>query len=105
MATILRDLSYRHQWLYGGISDIASLSLGGRKSFRQFAFRNLAISSNTQVLDLCCGCGQTTEFLVKSSNHVIGLDASPLSLNRAKSNVPQAIYVEAFAENIPFENE
>lgn len=106
MVTILRELSYSHQWLYDGISDMLSLSVGGRERFRQIALQNLTISSNTRVLDLCCGCGQTTEFLVKSSNHVIvGLDASPLSLNRAKRNIPQAICVEAFAENMPFENE
>ncbi len=105
MATILRDLSYRYQWLYDGISRLAALSVGGEKKFRQLALQNLIIDSDTQVLDLCCGSGQTTQFLVKYSNHVTGLDASPLSLNRAKQNVPQAAYVEAFAENMPFDDQ
>lgn len=102
MATILRDLSYRYQWLYDGISRLAALSVGGEKRFRQLALQGLSIQSNTHVLDLCCGSGQATQFLVKYSQNVTGLDASPLSLQRAKQNVPEATYVEAFAEKMPF---
>jgi ubiquinone/menaquinone biosynthesis C-methylase UbiE len=101
MATILRDLSYRYQWLYDGISRIAALTVGGEGRFRQLALEGLTIEPNTQVLDLCCGSGQTTKFLVQRSQHVTGLDASPLSIERAKQNVPQAECVEAFAEKMP----
>ncbi|MEH2198349.1 class I SAM-dependent methyltransferase [Nostoc sp.] len=102
MATILRDWSYRYQWLYDGISRLAALSVGGEARFRQLALQGLTIHSDTQVLDLCCGSGQTTHFLVKSSQNVTGLDASPKSLQRAQLNVPEASYVEAFAEEMPF---
>ncbi len=102
MATILRDWSYRYQWLYDGISRLAAVSVGGEARFRQLALQNLKIYSDTQVLDLCCGSGQSTQFLVKSSQNVTGLDASPLSLRRAQKNVPEASYVEAFAEKMPF---
>lgn len=102
MATILRDWSYRYQWLYDGISRLAALSVGGEARFRQLALQGLIIDSDTQVLDLCCGSGQTTEFLVKFSQNVTGLDASPKSLQRARQNVPLASYVEAFAEDMPF---
>ncbi|WGV24101.1 class I SAM-dependent methyltransferase [Halotia branconii] len=102
MATILRDWSYRYQWLYDGISRLAAVSVGGEARFRQLALQSLTIHSDTQVLDLCCGSGQSTQFLVKSSQNVIGLDASPLSLQRAQKNVPEASYVEAFAEKMPF---
>jgi ubiquinone/menaquinone biosynthesis C-methylase UbiE len=106
MATILRDLSYRYQWLYDAIAHLSSLTVGGESQFRQLALQDLTIYSDTRILDLCCGSGQATKFLTKNSQQVIGLDASPLSLQRAKNNVPQATYVEAFAENIPFsENE
>ncbi|NEQ36753.1 MAG: class I SAM-dependent methyltransferase [Okeania sp. SIO3I5] len=104
MATILRDWSYRYQWLYDGISRLAALSVGGEARFRQLALQGLTINQNTQILDLCCGSGQTTNFLVKYSQNVTGLDASPLSINRAKKNVPSAKYVEAFAEDMPFSN-
>lgn len=102
MATILRDWSYRYQWLYDGISRLAAVSVGGEASFRQLALQGLTIHSENQVLDLCCGSGQSTQFLVKYSQNVTGLDASPLSLRRAQQNVPEATYVEAFAENMPF---
>ncbi|MFN6539986.1 MAG: class I SAM-dependent methyltransferase [Nostoc sp. EkiNYC01] len=102
MATILRDWSYRYQWLYDTISRLAALTVGGEGRFRQLALQGLTIDSDTQVLDLCCGSGQTTEFLVKLSQNVTGLDASPKSLQRARQNVPSASYVEAFAESMPF---
>ncbi|HLP90319.1 MAG TPA: methyltransferase domain-containing protein [Nostocaceae cyanobacterium] len=102
MATILRDWSYRFQWLYDGISRLAALSVGGEAKFRQLALQGLTINSDSQILDLCCGSGQATYFLAKSSQNVTGLDASPLSLERARKNVPNAAYVQAFAENMPF---
>ncbi|NEP90447.1 MAG: class I SAM-dependent methyltransferase [Okeania sp. SIO2C2] len=104
MATILRDWSYKYQWLYDGISRLAALSVGGESNFRQLALQGLTIEQNTQILDLCCGSGQATNFLVQHSQNVTGLDASPLSINRAKKNVPSAEYIEAFAEDIPFSN-
>jgi ubiquinone/menaquinone biosynthesis C-methylase UbiE len=102
MATIFRDWSYRYQWFYDSISRLAALSVGGEGRFRQLALQGLTINSDSQVLDLCCGSGQTTEFLVKLSQNVTGLDASPKSLQRARQNVPLASYVEAFAEQMPF---
>ncbi|HLO85084.1 MAG TPA: class I SAM-dependent methyltransferase [Nostocaceae cyanobacterium] len=102
MATILRDWSYRFQWLYDGISRLAALSVGGEAKFRQLALQGLTLNSDTQILDLCCGSGQATHFLAQSSQNVTGLDASPLSLERARRNVPNATYVQAFAEDMPF---
>lgn len=102
MATILRDWSYRYQWLYDSISRVAALSVGGERRFRQLPLQGLEITPTMQILDVCCGCGQATRFLVERSPHVTGLDASPFSLARAKRNVPQATYVEAFAEAMPF---
>ncbi len=101
MATILRDLSYQYQWLYDGISRVAAMAVGGESRFRQLALQGLSIAEDSKILDLCCGSGQTTQFLVQRSSHVTGLDASPLSIKRAKQNVPQASYIEAFAEKIP----
>lgn len=102
MATILRQLSYRYQWLYDGISRIAALTVGGEARFRQLVLQGLTIARETKILDLCCGSGQTTQFLVQYSNDVTGLDASGRSLDRAKQSVPAASYVEALAEEMPF---
>jgi demethylmenaquinone methyltransferase/2-methoxy-6-polyprenyl-1,4-benzoquinol methylase len=106
MATFLRSFSYRYQWLYDTISRTAALSVGGEQRFRQLALEGLTLEPTTKVLDLCCGSGQATQILVQFSQNVVGLDASPRSIQRAQHNVPQADYVEAFAEQMPFgENE
>ncbi|HEY9706536.1 MAG TPA: class I SAM-dependent methyltransferase, partial [Allocoleopsis sp.] len=105
MATILRELSYKYQWLYDSISYVAALSVGGSGCFRRLPLQNLTINSDSKVLDLCCGSGQVTGILVELSQNVIGLDASPLSIERAKKNVPEAKYVEGWAEKMPFDDE
>ncbi|MEA5621248.1 class I SAM-dependent methyltransferase [Cronbergia sp. UHCC 0137] len=102
MATIFRDWSYRYQWLYDGVSRLAALSVGGESRFRQLALQDLILHPDSQILDLCCGSGQATEYLIKLSPHVTGLDASPLSLERSRCNLPNATYIQAFAENMPF---
>lgn len=102
MATILRKWSYQYQWLYDTIAQLSALAVGGESRFRQLALKGLSLHQNTQILDLCCGAGQTTQFLVKYSDRVTGLDASPLALKRAKKRVPKAEYMEGLAEELPF---
>lgn len=102
MATVLRSLSYRYQWLYDGISRAAALTVGGERRFRHLALDGLTIHRETDILDLCCGSGQTTQFLVELSDRVVGLDASPRSIQRASHNVPNAKFVEGWAEDLPF---
>ena len=101
MSTILRTWSYQYQWLYDSISRLAALSVGGEKRFRTIAWQGLDINRNTKVLDLCCGAGQSTQFLVQQSDYVTGLDISPVALARATKNVPKANYIEALAQEIP----
>ncbi len=101
MATFLRPLSYKYQWLYDTFSRIAALPLGGEAKFRQLPLEGLAIAKDSKILDLCCGSGQSTKFLVQHSLDVTGLDVSPVSLARAAQNVPQAKYVEGLAEEMP----
>jgi ubiquinone/menaquinone biosynthesis C-methylase UbiE len=83
------------------VSRRAALSVGGERRFHHLPLQGLTIVSETKVLDLCCGSGQATQYLVKYSQDVTGLDVSLVSLERAKRNVPQAQYVEALAESIP----
>ena len=104
MATVLRTWSYQYQWLYDGVSRLAALTVGGEGRFHQLPLQGLTIASKTKILDLCCGSGQATQYLVQYSQDVTGLDVSPVSLKRAKQNVPQAQYVEALAEAMPFAN-
>ncbi|MDY6940110.1 MAG: class I SAM-dependent methyltransferase [Cyanobacteriota bacterium] len=104
MATLLRSWSYRYQWMYDGISRIAALGVGGERRFRQLALEGLTIAPDAKVLDLCCGSAQATRFLVGESRDVVGLDASPRAIERSRQNVPQARYVEGFAQKMPFED-
>jgi ubiquinone/menaquinone biosynthesis C-methylase UbiE len=102
MATILRTWSYRYPWLYSGITKLTALSVGGEARLRRLALESLEICPEMNVLDLCCGHGPVTQILVQQSNHVTGLDASPRAIASARQAVPQATFVEAFAESMPF---
>lgn len=109
MATFLRPLSYRYQWVYDSFSRLAAIAVGGESRFRQLAFSEIQFHPEMQILDLCCGSGQATHFLVDrlaqsgtGSGQVTGLDASVRSLDRARQNVPAAKFVEGFAEELPF---
>ena len=104
MATPLRNLSYRYQWLYDGISRVTTLVVGGEGRFRRLALDRAEIGTDTRVLDLCCGAGQTTKFVVERSRSVTGLDASDAAIARARRQVPQATYVRGWAETLPFED-
>lgn len=102
MATVLRTWSYQYPWLYQFISSLAALAVGGERKFHQLPLQGLDINADTAVLDLCCGGGQATRFLVELSQQVTALDASPIALQQAAQIAPQAAYVEALAEEMPF---
>ncbi|AIE76029.1 MULTISPECIES: class I SAM-dependent methyltransferase [unclassified Synechocystis] len=102
MATIFRTWSYQYPWVYALVSRLATLNVGGEKRFHQLPLRGLVISPGQKVLDLCCGGGQATAHLVQTGATVVGLDASPKALAKAKTNVPQATYVQGLAEDLPF---
>lgn len=79
-----------------------ALLVGGDRRLRQLPWQGISIQPSDHVLDLCCGRGEATIYLVQSSQHVVGLDASPKALDRARQDVPAATYVEAFAQSLPF---
>ena len=102
MATIFRTWSYQYPWLYAIISRLATLGVGGENRFHQLPLKGLTLTPETRILDLCCGGGQATQFLIQKSQKVTGLDASPVALKRAALIAPQADYVQAMAESMPF---
>ena len=104
MATPLRYLSYQYPWLYQTIAKTTSLAVGGHRRFHQLPLKNLTISQDDRILDLCCGRGEATEILLDYSPHVTGLDASPKAIAYAKTHLPAATYIEAFAQDIPLED-
>lgn len=101
LATILRTWSYQYPWLYQFISSVATLAVGGERKFHQLPLQGIAVKADGKILDLCCGGGQATQFLVQLSEDVTGLDASPKALQRAARAVPQAQYIEGLAEQMP----
>ena len=101
MATILRSLSYRYQWLYDIVSRLAAITVGGEERLRNLPLQGLTIEPQTKVLDLCCGAGTVTQILARFSQDVTGLDASHEALARAAKIVPEANYVEGLAQNMP----
>lgn len=105
MATIFREWSYRYQWFNDAVIRLVALSVGGETSLRQLAIERVYVSPDMQILDLCCGDGQTTRFLVARSANVIGLDADLLTIKRASNHTPDARYVKGWAEAMPFDNE
>jgi SAM-dependent methyltransferase len=58
-----------------------------------------------RVLDLCCGQGNVSEALANRSCHVIGVDFSPAMLALADARVPDAVFIRADAQELPFGNQ
>ncbi|CAD0186745.1 Demethylmenaquinone methyltransferase [Ruegeria sp. THAF57] len=66
--------------------------------------RQARIGPGKQVLDLCCGPGVVTAGLLAAGAEATGLDFSPAMLQLARQNVPDAVFVEGDAMNLPFED-
>ena len=61
-----------------------------------------AARSGLEALDLCCGQGNVSAALVGRSCRVVGADFSPAMLALARQRVPDATFVEADAQQLPF---
>ena len=60
--------------------------------------------SGLRVLDLCCGQGNVTRALAEAGCKVTGADFSPAMLAAARRAVPEAGFVKADAQDLPFED-
>lgn len=58
--------------------------------------------SQLNALDLCCGQGNVSEGLIRRGCKVVGLDFSPAMLAFARRRVPNAIFREGDAQDLPF---
>lgn len=81
--------------LFAGASDLAINSL----------LNAVRAKSGDRALDLCCGHGNVSEALKARGCAVSGLDFSPSMLQMARARVPDAVFVEADAQDLPFEEE
>jgi SAM-dependent methyltransferase len=62
------------------------------------------VSAGTHVLDLCCGQGNVAEALSKAGLSVVGADFSPQMLAFARKRLPDVEFVEADAQDLPFDD-
>jgi ubiquinone/menaquinone biosynthesis C-methylase UbiE len=62
-------------------------------------------AQGTTVLDLCCGHGAMTAKLCALGCQVTGVDFSDEMLTYARSNAPQATFLNGDAQNLPFEDQ
>ena len=58
-----------------------------------------------KALDLCCGQGNVSEALASCGCEVTGVDFSPVMLAFANARVPNAVFIRADAQELPFDNE
>jgi len=86
-----RATSYRE--LFAGTSDLAINPLLDAARAKK----------GDRALDLCCGHGNVSEALKARGCAVSGLDFSPSMLDMARARVPDGEFVEADAQDLPFE--
>ncbi len=56
------------------------------------------------ALDLCCGQGSVSEALVARGCKVVGADFSAAMLKLARERMPDVTFIEADAQNLPFDD-
>src|SRR5947208_2931621 len=59
---------------------------------------------NIKALDLCCGQGNVSEAMLSRGCEVIGLDFSSAMLVFARRRAPKATFIEADAQDLPFDD-
>jgi ubiquinone/menaquinone biosynthesis C-methylase UbiE len=60
--------------------------------------------SNLKALDLCCGQGNVSKALIHRGCQVVGADFSPAMLAFAQARAPSATFIEADAQDLPFDD-
>ena len=103
MSSPLRQLAYRHRWIYDMVTGISALSVGGVDRLRKLGLSALdpLLPRGSDVLDLCCGTGEAAEAWIKAGFQVTGLDVSPKALELAQKRHPLMTCVEGLAEAPP----
>lgn len=76
------------------------MTLGLDRRWRGLAFREL----RGKVLDVACGTGDVTAKLFDQGCAVTGVDLSEEMMDIARQKVPEATYILANAEHLPFED-
>ena len=103
MSSPLRQLAYRHRWIYDTVTAISALSVGGVDRLRSLGISALApvLPRGAKVLDFCCGSGEAAAPWIDAGFQVTGLDVSPKVLELAASRYPLLTCIEGLAEDPP----
>lgn len=94
-----RAPEYDDWWNERGL--YAGRARAGWREDRDAAFAAIAALSPTRTLDVACGTGFVTRLL---PGEITGFDQSPRMLDEARSQAPDATYVEGDALELPFED-
>jgi len=62
------------------------------------------VTPGARVLDLCCGQANVSEALLQAGFSVVGADFSPKMLAHARERLPDGEFVEADAQDLPFDD-
>jgi demethylmenaquinone methyltransferase / 2-methoxy-6-polyprenyl-1,4-benzoquinol methylase len=81
------------------------LSFGQDPRWRRFLVSRLPVGPDDTVLDVACGTGAVALELVRQKGcSVVGVDQSPEMLAEARRRAPATRFVEASAQQLPFED-
>jgi SAM-dependent methyltransferase len=92
----------KHGWSGSGVAD-GYINLFSPASDIAIPALIADLEPGQRVLDLCCGHGNVTEALVNSGADVVGADFSTAMLEYARRRVPGGEFIEADAQDLPFE--
>ena len=99
----LRQLAYRHRWIYDAVTATSALSVGGVGRLRALAAEWMIplLPKGSPVLDLCCGSGEAAAPLLQADLRVTGLDIAPRALELAALRHSDLTLVQGLAEDPP----
>ena len=99
----LRQLAYRHRWIYDTVTATSALSVGGVDRLRALCSEWMVplLPEGSPVLDLCCGSGEAAAPLLQAGLQVTGLDIAPRALELAALRHSGLTLVQGLAEDPP----
>jgi len=93
----------KYGWSGSGVAD-GYVNLFSPASDRAIPALIADLEPDLRVLDLCCGHGNVTEALVKAGANVVGADFSTAMLEYAQRRLPDGEFIEADAQDLPFDS-
>jgi len=67
--------------------------------------QKLSNLDNQSVLEIGCGNGRISKFLIKKTDHLIGIDPDEEKIKEAQVNIPKGKFLIGSGENLDFSNE